>query len=601
VTAGDADGRSRVPAPSMPGRRSAPARHRIPCSVVLALTALLAAACASGGGSQTPAASHVTQPTAPRLVPRVGGTVTLALDQVPTTLNDHTVAGDTPAGRMVASAVWAQVFRVGPGLVPALDTNVVDSAEVVSLQPQTVVYQIDPRAVWSDGVPISSADFTYAWQSQRGGAFDVDGSPDSVASALGYRDISSLTGSNGGRTVTVVFRTPFADWTSLFDDLLPAHIAMRVGWNHGFDHFNPAVLVSGGPWRVVSWTPGSKIVLGRNPRWWASPVALKRLVVRAVPTSGAMADDLGGNRVQVAYPSAFGQSFMAQVSSSAVLQSSSTLGTRMLQLAFNTRHTLLSAAPIRQGIAHDIDRAGLVTVVGQPENHLVWEDNDHLLANLQSAYTDDAAGYEKADPATGSRLLEQGGLSLDTRGTWSVRDKAVSLDLAWASDDPWSAATGPIIAAQLVAAGFEVVSDPMSSSQLFGTVLPQGDFDLAVLPVDAGAYPSAIAGVFSTSPAITAGTTSQDYSGFDDPKIDALFVQAVQQLAPPQAQAIYGQIDQDLWTDMPTLPLFAEPTVLVSSASVSGVRDDPGGLGPLWNARSWVLLAPQRTRSTTSG
>ncbi len=79
------------------------------------------------------------------------------------------------------------------------------------------------------------------------------GRPDSVASTLGYRDIDSLTGSNGGKTVTVVFHTPFADWASLFDDLLPAHIAETVGWNHGFDHFDPAVLVSGGPWQVVSW------------------------------------------------------------------------------------------------------------------------------------------------------------------------------------------------------------------------------------------------------------------------------------------------------------------------------------------------------------
>src|SRR4029077_1392289 len=101
---------------------------------------------------------------------------------------------------------------------------------VISLQPQTVVYQIDPRAVWSDGVPINAGDFAYAWDSQKGGGTDLDGSPNSVATTLGYRDIASLTGSNQGRTVTVVFRTPFADWPSLFDDLLPAHIADQVGW-----------------------------------------------------------------------------------------------------------------------------------------------------------------------------------------------------------------------------------------------------------------------------------------------------------------------------------------------------------------------------------
>ena len=103
-------------------------------------------------------------------------------------------------------------------------------------------------------------------------------------------------------------------------------------------------------------------------------------------------------------------------------------------------------------------------------------------------------------------------------------------------------------------------------------------------------------------PTVTGGAQSQDWSGFDDPKIDALFSQAVQDLAPPSAQLIYQQIDQALWTAMPTLPLFAEPTMLVWSSSLSGVDDDPGGLGPLWNVRLWALRsgAPAR-RSTSAG
>jgi len=38
----------------------------------------------------------------------------------------------------------------------------------VSLAPQKVVYTINPKAVWSDGTPITAADFIYAWQQQRG-------------------------------------------------------------------------------------------------------------------------------------------------------------------------------------------------------------------------------------------------------------------------------------------------------------------------------------------------------------------------------------------------------------------------------------------------
>ncbi|MHB8330486.1 MAG: hypothetical protein ACYDD6_12840, partial [Acidimicrobiales bacterium] len=99
----------------------------------------------------------------------------MGVASVPTTLNDHTVAGDTAATRALASLIWAQVFQVAPGVNPRLDTTVVQSAEVVSVDPQTVVYQIDPRAVWSDGTPVSAQDFTYAWLSEAGAGQDVDG------------------------------------------------------------------------------------------------------------------------------------------------------------------------------------------------------------------------------------------------------------------------------------------------------------------------------------------------------------------------------------------------------------------------------------------
>ncbi len=565
---------------------------------------VLASACATTAGSGSGAASRAkaTKHSAPPLVPTTGGTVTVALDQVPTTLNDHTVAGDTPAGRMVASMVWAQVFRVGPGLAPELDTNVVDSAEVISLSPQTVVYKIDPRAVWSDGVPISEADFLYAWDAQKGGATDIDGTPDSVTSTLGYRDIESLTGSNGGKTVTVVFRTPFADWASLFDDLLPAHIAQQVGWNHGFDQFSPSVLVSGGPYEVASWQPGTDIVLTRNPRWWGSAPSLDRIVVRAVTGDDALTSALGQGSVQVAYPGGFDASFMAQASSSSVLETQVGLGTTMLQLEFNVRRTPLNVAAVREGIAHAIDRAGIVESVGQPEDHSVWEDNNHLVANGEPGYADDASGYEQADPALSARLLEQSGFTTDARDTWSSHGKPVTLNIVWAADDPWSAAVGPIVAAQLVAAGFDVAATPMSSAQLYGTALPGGAFDLALVPVEQSAYPSALGNVFSTSPAVTGAAVSADWSGFDDPKIDALFSQAVEDLAPPSAHAIYQQIDQALWLSMPTLPLFAEPTILVWSSSLAGVGDDPGGLGPMWGVRLWALRgAAHAARSRTAG
>jgi peptide/nickel transport system substrate-binding protein len=533
------------------------------------------------------------------LVRENGGTATVAVANVPTTLNDHTVAGDKPSTQALASLVWPQVFQVAPGVVPMLDTSVVESAEVVSVNPQTVVYQINPKAEWSDGTSISAQDFQYAWVSQDGAGRDVDGAADSVASVAGYDDISSVTGSNGGKTVTVVFQTPFADWESLFDDLLPAHIAESVGWNDGFDKPGPAVEVSGGPWMISSWSPGKSVVLVHNPRWWGPPPPLAELTLQAEAGGPTMAQALRTGQVQVGVPAAFDSAFEADVSSWPTLQSRVQLGTTMLQLAFNVRQSPLDDVLVRQGIAHVIDRADLVSSLVQPVDPLVWEDNDHLFANNQTWYTDDAAGYEAPDPQTAAKDLAGAGLVADSNGTWTWHGSPLRLSLVWASDDPWSALVGPALAAQLVAAGFDVDATPIPSSTLFGSVLPGAGFDLALVPIAAGAFPSQLAPSFGMPVGQPVGALS-DWSGFDDPRIDAMFTQAAQQLAAIPDKQLYHQIDAALWNAMPTLPLFAEPVLTVWSASLTGVKGDPGGLGPLWSADDWAQLVPAAVASRTS-
>ncbi len=65
----------------------------------------------------------------------------------------------------------------------------------------------------------------------------------------------------------------------MFDHMVPAHIAREVGWNHGFDTFNPAVDLSAGPLMVQSVSPSGQAVLVRNPQWWGTPAVLNRVTV----------------------------------------------------------------------------------------------------------------------------------------------------------------------------------------------------------------------------------------------------------------------------------------------------------------------------------
>ena len=151
------------------------------------------------------------------------------------------------AGDLVSMGM--KVIHVSPVNIGALRRQAIgihcSTSELVSTKPETIVYTLNPKAVWSDGVAITAADFKYAWEKQRG---DPDGlRPPDVASIAGYRDIASVTGSNGGHTVTVKFKTTFADWQMLFANLVPAHVMEKTGWNPSCTTVNPAIDLSGGP------------------------------------------------------------------------------------------------------------------------------------------------------------------------------------------------------------------------------------------------------------------------------------------------------------------------------------------------------------------
>ncbi len=188
-----------------------------------------------------------------------GGTATMALDENLAGFNINTSAAAEYVLQEILNVVWPQVFIITNKLQPVLNTQLMQSATVTSSNPQTVVYKLNPKAVWSDGMPITADDFIYNWQAQSGNPAytDVGGQPYDAATTAGYSQIQSMVGSApsggaacapgstadrnvglcpNGRTITVTFKPSFADWRSLYSGsgIVPAHIARTVGWNTGF-------------------------------------------------------------------------------------------------------------------------------------------------------------------------------------------------------------------------------------------------------------------------------------------------------------------------------------------------------------------------------
>ena len=260
------------------------------------------------------------------------------------------------------------------------------SVETTSTSPLTIQYVINPAAVWSDGVPVTADDFIYAWQSQRGDGVDVDGQPDQVASTLGYRDIASVTSSHNGKTVTVVFATPFTDWRVLFHDMVPAHIARRVGWNHGFNRFNPCCRALSrpipAPIRVIGRQrhPGPESQMVGNSGGDRS--GDRRRCCRARRRGSGR---LAASNQTVAQPTDFDLGSLDAVSSLPNTQSFIKSSLNLMQLEFNVSSPVTDKVAVRQAIAHAIDRTALLNrTFGSIDPNLVV-NQDHLATAFQPA------------------------------------------------------------------------------------------------------------------------------------------------------------------------------------------------------------------------
>jgi peptide/nickel transport system substrate-binding protein len=581
------------------------------------LLALLASACgsAAGGGGTT-----VTY------VGVAGGAISFGMTGSPSGCNPNTPRGDTAATQTVLAAVLPSPYV--PNVVnnagqPMLNPAVATVAEVVNTNPETVVYTLNPKAVWSDGVAVTAEDFKYAWEEQRGDP--VTSSPD-AASIAGYRDISSVTGSNGGHTVTVKFSTTFTDWPELFAYLVPAHVMEKAGWNPACTTVDPAVDLSAGPFMLGAVTPQA-ITLVQNPKWWGTPANAKSITIRIASSTAQLGQWMATGAVQVASPTTVTQSFLTQMTGLPGAQSEVDTSANLLQLDMASSLDSDLSPDLRVAIALTINRQDLVNQqvswafpgISPGDSHLTMQGQpDYKPASTGSPTTTipppssststtviGAGGSVNFPvtpvPAQAATLIAATGLVRTPGDPYyhSSFGAPLQLHMVYDSSDPWAAAAAPTIRDELVDAGLDTTLLPVNGATQTGQVLAAGFADLAVLPVTFTPYMSQAMAWYTQLLGPPGKNGSEDWTNFSNSKFDQLVTTASRQLNPNTAMGYYTQADALLWDDMVSLPLFAEPTVLVWSRTIGGVNAMPRNTSLLWFAQYWAVRVPQSTNNTT--
>jgi peptide/nickel transport system substrate-binding protein len=553
-------------------------------AAVVAAAALIAGGCSSTTGSSSSGGGTV----------KSGGTLTYALDEDVAGFNGLAVGENEFILAEIQDQTLPRVFVVQPNLKPVLDTEVVTSASVVKSNPQTIVYQINPKAVWSDGVPISAADFIYNWQAQSGSPKfkDVGGKPYLAAGTSGYDQIASVTGSGGGKTVTVVFSKPYGDWQSLFSQanpLIPAHTAEKVGFDTGFANFGPAAQVSGGPYEIQSYAKGEDLVEVRNPHYWGPAGTLSKIVFRFILSDDQQPPAVQNGEVNMVNPVLASTPFLDSVKAIPNFTVKVQPALEFQHMDFNESNPYLALSSVRHAIAYGTNRQEMVSRIVAPLTSAIGVLSNRLIMPTEPGYADTSNGAGAFDPAKAKSLLQQAGMTMGSDGYFHPnfgpeKGQDFTLSISTTSGVAVRSEIEQLFQADMKAVGVKINIQNYTANTLFGTIGPKGEFQIIEFAWVTSPFISANQAIYCS---YTSAQCGNNWDHYADPKVDTLFDQALSTIDPVQAATLYNQADGLLWSDMATLPLFQNPDLFGWSSNYANIVPNTSNIGIPWNADAW--------------
>lgn len=239
--------------------------------------------------------------------PGYGGTVIIADDQFPPTLNPFAPGGDnfivTIIGQAWLTGVWdidGYTLERIPEVVTELPTVANGGIVVNKNRTMTVAYHIRDEAVWSDGVPISGDDFRFTMDTAL--AIEAATQP----SRGTYTDAAIIASEVGDKTFSVTLRRPTMQHEALFQWLIPRH---AVEGTDIAEDWNTTTWPSGGPFSLDLFEKNEQVTFVRNESYWKTDPAtgmqlpyLDRVEFQFIPEIRNIVSAFKGREVDVIQP-----------------------------------------------------------------------------------------------------------------------------------------------------------------------------------------------------------------------------------------------------------------------------------------------------------
>jgi len=541
--------------------------HPTPRTVIIA--ALIAAVAPAGARAQGDARTSIVIVT--------GQQATLP---IPTLMEG---AAASVANIEIADQLFLRLVGLGPTLLTAGDKNFVPllAKSWTRRDSVTLVFDLDPRARWQDGAPVTARDVVFTMERARNR---------SIAPRLAdlLRHVAAVT-AEGERRVVFRFTHPYAE--QLYDatfhvaplpshllDTIPADALSRSGFAA-----NP---IGSGPYRWARSVSGEFVELGGNHSFFLGKPKIDRVIVQTAADPDARVNLMLSGQADAMDNIPPPQDNIRRMAADSSLRLIPVPSPALGYLLFNQRdrrdrqrpHPILGDIRVRRAIGLALDRRLLVRVVLGSYGEVPYGPASPILWIRHGA-----PQPARQDLAQARRLLaEAGWKDTDGDGTLDRDGRSLSLTMLLPNTSAIRKQMSVLVQEQLRGIGVKLELQQVDIA-VWGERRTAGDFDIDFAAVSQDPSPTGLTQSWSCN-------GGNNVARYCNPLVDSLMEMAVLGRGDPAERwhAVLRQIE----ADAPAVFLYALTYVYAVSRRFQNVTINP--------VSSWLLLRQWSVAPTSS-
>lgn len=434
-------------------------------------------------------------------------------------------------------------------------------------------FRINPKARWSNGRPITSADVVYTWRYYSNPKLHF-----SYVTGWNYvRNVKAV----GKDTVVFTLTRPYAPFLSTVASSYIVPQSVFSKWsaaqlNHGYYNTHS---VSSGPYILKSWTSDQELVFTPNPYWFGPKVHIQKIIFEIIPNSQTAFNELLTQKLTL------GSIPPEDLTQAGGLAANYTLSAPM-QATYN------QITPIEIGFLKDV-KVRQAMDYATPKAQIV----KFIMHNLGVvAHGDQVPGGYFYDPSIPSRgfsiakarkVLIADGFKPGKGGFMYKNGKELTAPIWTGSTSHTEMSIAQVVSASWEKAGIYAPVHTADWSFVFGAKGPQfnGQPECLLFSWGQGVFPDDTID-FNSKYIVTSPTSpGENVERYDNPLMNRLTVEGTTLTSRQARRKVYFQIQALEQQTLPILFLFWYKNEMAVSKHLLGYQQTVFGTTPVWDWR----------------